>query len=362
MHGKWSAQVLNGHINLIAPSEASHTPSQPLQPASTFGHAGVEGLTAITIASGQASNVHRTDRPAPGQVSDTHRTDEPAHWPNRAHLRLDTDAMQQEEDEGLLGNSPTGSSPTSSITNMWAGLAMDASLRSALAEQPQQLPSQAGLATDVSFRSAMAEQPQQSPVQAGASADAKLRGAGAVLSSPQLAAGAVLSSPHFASRALPSSPQVADRAVPSRLQTFPSQAADSASAVAAAISHSNGKAQDEKAETLLHRRTGQPEACSLRQTGQAWGQSPRQTGQGRRRFEIKMVPSSPELIETEFPLYFKYQVSNHHDDPKKVSKSHKILLATPAMTYSALSGDRCMPIFANGYSQNVWSAGTWGFG
>ena len=31
-----------------------------------------------------------------------------------------------------------------------------------------------------------------------------------------------------------------------------------------------------------------------------------------------MVPAGPELVDVEFALYLKYQVSNHHDDPCKV--------------------------------------------
>ncbi|DBB01045.1 TPA: hypothetical protein ACH3X1_000945 [Trebouxia sp. C0004] len=39
-----------------------------------------------------------------------------------------------------------------------------------------------------------------------------------------------------------------------------------------------------------------------------------------RHLEIKMVAAGPELVDVEFPLYLKYQVSNHHDEPHKVTR------------------------------------------
>ena len=41
-------------------------------------------------------------------------------------------------------------------------------------------------------------------------------------------------------------------------------------------------------------------------------------GRPARRLEIRMVPARPELVNLEYPLYYKYQVSNHHDKPSKV--------------------------------------------
>ena len=38
-----------------------------------------------------------------------------------------------------------------------------------------------------------------------------------------------------------------------------------------------------------------------------------------RHLEIKMVPATPELIPVEFPLYKKYQMTNHGDAPTKAS-------------------------------------------
>lgn len=47
------------------------------------------------------------------------------------------------------------------------------------------------------------------------------------------------------------------------------------------------------------------------------GQSQDLRRQGR-HLEIRMNPAGPELIDVEYPLYHKYQVTNHHDKPSKV--------------------------------------------
>lgn len=43
-----------------------------------------------------------------------------------------------------------------------------------------------------------------------------------------------------------------------------------------------------------------------------------QGGHPARHLEIKLVPAGPELVELEYPLYYKYQTCNHHDEPGKV--------------------------------------------
>lgn len=43
-----------------------------------------------------------------------------------------------------------------------------------------------------------------------------------------------------------------------------------------------------------------------------------QGGHPPRHLDIRMVPAGPELVEVEYPLYYKYQIFNHHDKPSKV--------------------------------------------
>lgn len=40
-----------------------------------------------------------------------------------------------------------------------------------------------------------------------------------------------------------------------------------------------------------------------------------------RQLDIRMVPATPELIPVEFPLYKKYQMTNHGDAPAKASRA-----------------------------------------
>ena len=51
-----------------------------------------------------------------------------------------------------------------------------------------------------------------------------------------------------------------------------------------------------------------------------------------------MVPSGPELVDVEFPLYHKYQVSNHHDEPAKVSFA--VVFYTPGLVGLPTSNDK----------------------
>ncbi len=207
------------------------------------------------------------------------------------------------------------SSPTNSITHMWAGAALSLSLKSALSDQQnsvsssQQLVSEqatAGAAASsdavnsqrakTTVQKATTSSSKDSPQQAEASADVPLSAEG---NQDNQQAVSPLRSNSGGSKG---------KHPPMRLPS----ASSNGQAPQAELAHERPNSEGSNGHS---QQAGLSGATAMRGAGSDHSQ---RSGPAR-HLEIKMVPAGPELVDVEFPLYLKYQVSNHHDDPHKVS-------------------------------------------
>ncbi len=218
---------------------------------------------------------------------------------------------EEEEEAAVLG-----SSPTSSITNMWAGPALSLSLKSALSDQQnsdwssQQLVGEQATAGAAASNDAVNSQPAGATVQKAMASSSK--------NSPQ--------------QTDPSSevPSTAEGNQDNQQAGHPSLRFNSGGSkgkhppMSLPIAASTGQAPQAE---LAHERPNSAGSNGHSQQAAASGATAPKGGRGghsqksgpARHLEIKMVPAGPELVDVEFPLYLKYQVSNHHDEPHKVS-------------------------------------------
>ena len=334
-HGSWTAQVLNGHLNFHA-----------------------DPATESASVCPQAMN---TDSPAHVQMQlPTHSSSQQV--PSSALHALRTDGAQAETagsgsgsqivegDEEDAAAAVLGSSPTNSITNMWAGPALSLSLKSALSDQQnsvssfEQLVSRQATAGAAASSDAVNSQHAQATVQKATASSGK--------DSPQQTE----SCTEVPLTAEGNQDNQQAGLFPLRSNSGGSKgkhppmslpiAASTGQAPQAELAHekpncggSNGHSQQ----------AGPSGATALRGGGSGHSQ---RSGPAR-HLEIKMVPAGPELVDVEFPLYLKYQVSNHHDDPHKVR-----LLPSPPLSSPPLPSFLPLPdLFVCGLtSTNVCAA------
>ena len=222
-----------------------------------------------------------------------------------------------EGDEEDAATAVLGSSPTSSITNMWAGPALSLSLKSALSEQQNSVPSFQQLVSEpatvgaaassdavnsqhaqATVQKAMASSSKDSPQQADPSTDVPWTAEGN--QDNQQAGLSLLRSNSDGSKG--KHPPM----------SLPIAASSIGQAPQAELTHERPNSGGSDGHS---QQAGPSSATALRGGGSGHSQ---RSGPAR-HLEIKMVPAGPELVDVEFPLYLKYQVSNHHDEPHKVS-------------------------------------------
>ena len=302
-HGSWTAEVLNGHLNFHAdPStesasvcpQAMHTTSKARVQTQLPTHRSIEQVP---------SSARRTD----GSQAET------------AGSGSGCQAVKGDEEDAAAAVS--GSSPTSSITNMWAGPALKLSVKSALSEQQnsvscfQQLVGEQATAGAAASSNAVHSQHAQAIVQKAMASSSK--------DSPQQT-DSCTEVPFTAE-----GNQDNQQAGLSPLGSNSGGSKGKHPPMSLPIAASTGQAP--QAEPAHEKPNGGGSNGHSQQAGPSGASAPRGGGSGHsqkcgpaRHLEIRMVPAGPELVDVEFPLYLKYQVSNHHDDPHKVS-----LLSSP---------------------------------
>lgn len=304
VHGCWTARVLNGHINFYTAQDSAP------------GTLSAQPQSAMLTASTASPQMHLplqddTKKPVlPGMALHTLRTEDTPAGPSQA--ATGSHAVGEEEDEGILGHSPT-----SSITDMWAGPALSLSLKSAIADRQNHTSSSHVLDTvgnGQTIGRAVPSGPSDSTQDTRSGQSSRNTSA-----SWSTAGKAIHRSDNGSRRHVGSSGERPDsngsgghsqirqsRGGPNlRGDNGLSQQAGQFLATPASGSTKAGSQQ-----------AGLSDTTALRGSGGAHSQ---ESGPGPvRHLEIKMVPAGPELVDIEFPLYHKYQVSNHHDDPRKV--------------------------------------------
>jgi len=307
-HGGWTTQVLNGHLNFHA-DPATESASDSLQAIHTDSH--VHGQTQLLSYSSR--------RQVPSSALHALRTDHAQ--PETAGSGSGSQIVEGDEEDAAAA--VLGSSPTHSITNMWAGPALSLSLKSALSDQQnsvwssQQLVSKQATTGTAATSDAVNSQHAQASVQKATASSSK--------GSPQQtdpSAEAPLTAEGNQDNQQAGHPPLRSNSGGSKGKHAPISlpiAASTGQAPEAELAHerpnsggSNGHSQQ----------AGPSGATALRGGG---GGHSQKSGPAR-HLEIKMVPAGPELVDVEFPLYLKYQVSNHHDEPHKVSP---FLTSTP---------------------------------
>ena len=221
-----------------------------------------------------------------------------------------------EGDEEDAAAAVLGSSPTSSITNMWAGPALSLSLKSALSDQQnsvwssQQLVGEQATAGAATSSDAVNSQNAQATVQKATTISSKD-------SSQQT----------YSCTEVPLTAEGNQDNQQAELSPLRSNSGGSKGKhPPTSLPNTASTGQASHAE-LAHERPDSAGSNGHSQQAAASGATAPKGGRGghsqksgpARHLEIKMVPAGPELVDVEFPLYLKYQVSNHHDEPHKVS-------------------------------------------
>ena len=315
-HGGWAATALGGHINF-------HTVSDTAEEAA---HTSQGGLYAIHQGSATS------DRAQAGTS--------PLIPPNTAAAMKQTSVEQSGSrrglEEGEEGKASVGGSPTSKFANMWRGLALSSSLKQAISDQPAST-----LAQPVDLEDS--DPAQQNPFKAAhqqatmlvtstnpahpntpalpATAHRKLRAQAGTScveldSNTTVAVGANKRKPQVTKQPGGyNSGAVATQSIATRTGAG-SGAVPAQGTATRAAADSGAVAAQVEAETTADRGSGGVSTAGKVQCSSGHSQ---QRGNSTRHLEIRMVPASPELVDVEYPLYHKYQVSNHHDKPSKVS-------------------------------------------
>ena len=255
----------------------------------------------------------------PGLALHTLRTEDTPAGPSQTGA--DSCGVGEEEYQGTLGHSPT-----SSITDRWAGPALSLSLKSAIADQQIRTSSSHVLATadtGQTIGGAVPSGPDDNTegTRSGHSCDRSPP-------SWQTAGRSTHESDHGSYKHVGSSGERPNSNGSNKhSQTRQSRGGPN-------LRGGNGHSQ-QAGQFLATPANGSTKACgqqaglsgatALRGSGGAHSQESRSV----RHLEIKMVPAGPELVDIEFPLYHKYQVSNHHDDPRKVIISKPLSVLFP---------------------------------
>lgn len=249
-----------------------------------------------------------------------------------------------EGDEEDVATAVLGSSPTSSITNMWAGPALSLSLKSALSEQQNSTPSFQQLVSEPATTGAAASSAAvnslhaQATVQKAMASSSKdrLQQADPSTEMPLAAEGDQDSQQAGFSLLRSNSDGSKGKHPP---MSLPIAVSSIGQAPQAELAHERPNSGGSAGHS---HQAGPSSATALKGGGSGHSQ---RSGPAR-HLDIKMVPAGPELVDVEFPLYLKYQVSNHHDDPHKVG-----LLPSPPLPFA-----RPLCFVCGLASTNVWAA------
>ena len=302
-HGSWTAQVLSGHLNFHAdPStdSASDCPQAMDTDSRVHVQTQLPSYNNSQLMPSSALHALKTD----GAQSET------------AGSGSGSQIVEGDEEEAAAA--VLGSSPTSSITNMWAGPALSLSLKSALSDQhnsvwsTQQVVSKQATTGAAASSDAVSSQHAQVIIQKATASSSK--------GSPQQA------DPSTEVPLTAESKQENQQAGLFPLRSNSGGSKGKHPPMSLPIAASIGQAS--QAGLALERPTSGGSSGHSQQAGPSGVTALRGGSSGHtqrcgsaRHLEIKMVPAGPELVDVEFPLYLKYQVSNHHDDPHKVSPS-----------------------------------------
>lgn len=299
-HGGWTAQVLNGHLNFHAATEAASVNPQPT-------HTSSPAHVQTQLPS------HGSSQQAPRSALHALRT-------GGAQAEISGSGSGSQAVEGNeedVAAAVLGSSPTNSITAMWAGPALSLSLKSALSDQQnsvspfQQLVSDHATAGAAASSDAVNSQHAQAAVQKAMASSSKDR-----LQQPDASTEVPLTAQGKQDNQQAGLPPLRSNSGGSKGKHPPTTLPSASSNRQAP----QAKLADEKPNSGgsngHSQQAGPSGATALRGGGSGHSQ---RLGPAR-HLEIKMVPAGPELVDVEFPLYLKYQVSNHHDDPHKVTR------------------------------------------
>ena len=307
-HGSWTAQILRGHIKFYSSTcQARHADSATLQATDTQTPAAAQSPSCL-LGDGQqkallALHMLRTDR---GPVTIDH---------------LGTSSHMEEDEEGILGTSPT-----SSITNMWAGPALSLSLKSALADHNSKESLQANTTADsrqVSIRAVPSSSAGQSQGVAASNKDEQQAGLFAVSTyvardhGCSVEAGSIADKPKIGrsnGQTQQAEPAV-DRPSTGKGNGHSQQAGPSQDHAL----HGSGPTQQAgpSGEQGLNSDGHTQQARPSGEQGLSNGGHSQEAGPAR-QLEIQMVPAGPELVDVEFPLYLKYQVSSDGENKRMV--------------------------------------------
>ena len=331
-HGRWAATALNGHINFHTVStpavQAPHTSQGSL-------HANHQGSAISDCGQDQSSS------PKPSST---------------AVVVKQTGAEQSGSGRGLAedeeGQAPVGGSPTSQFADMWRGPALNSSLKQAIAEKPASISAQPINLEDndpakqhplkpahqqatlpvtstnpahpntpalpkTAFRTPRA---QAATSHTGVGNDTTVAmGANKqkppVEKQPGGSPAAAVVAQGTATRAGASSGTVAPQGTAARAGTGSGDITAQGTATRAGA-RSGAIAAQAEAETTADRNSGDVSTAGRVQRSSGHSQD---HGRPARHLDIRMVPAGPELVDVEYPLYHKYQISNHHDKPSKVN-------------------------------------------
>ncbi|KAL3141258.1 hypothetical protein ABBQ38_003596 [Trebouxia sp. C0009 RCD-2024] len=387
-HGSWAATVLNGHLNF-------HTTSALTTETAPASH----GLHAADLSSAAVAG-HIQDQ----ALSPQPKTAAAVLQNHSSHAAAETRLEAQEM--------PAGNSPKSWAGSIWTGTALNCSLKQAIADQPS---SSSAQLTELDCAPAE-HHPSREAQQEPALTVTATTPPAALPSTPPLAQAALrvasdeaatvctgmhadkthavgaqqqkshgrgqhASSPSNAVAAQGTAAGVGARdgaagvggvaagvgAVEARAGASGTAAGASGTPVAAGGAAQQGPDGAEagsqvvaaQAENDAATDRGSKHDCTAGR-GVCRG-SHHQGGHPARHLEIRMVPAGPELVEVEYPLYYKYQTCNHHDEPGKLSKKQflRFLIESPFPWTSpdACPSGKCPPCGMGTFHQQYWLDG-----
>ena len=315
-HGGWAATALHSHINF-------HTVSNPAEETAHTSQGGLHAVHPGSTTSDADDAQDQSSSPKP----------------------LSADAVVKQTGTGQSGSgrglmegeeeiASVGGSPTSKFAAMWTGPALNSSLKQAIFDQPASTSAQPVNLED-------SDPAQQNPTNAAHQqatlpvtatnpahpntpalsvtahqvprAQAGYVGLG---SNKTVAVGANEQKPQVTKRP-GNSPSGAVAAQGTAARAVWGSGADAAQGIATRDAADCGAvAAQAEAETTADRGSGDVSTAGRVQYSSGHSQQHKSPA---RHLEIRTVPASPELVDVEYPLYHKYQVSNHHDKPSKVS-------------------------------------------
>ena len=317
-HGGWAAKALNGHINF-------HTITTP---AVQTAHTSIGGLHAMHQGSAIPGAGHTQDQSSSPKPLSTAAIVKQVTTEQSGSVR----GLEQDEEE----KASVAGSPTSKFADIWTGPMLKSSLKQAIANQPNSTLAQPFQSED--------SDPAWQHLSKAANQQAALPVTSTNPAHPNTPALPMTAYPTPRAQAatneveLDKNKTVAMGANKQKPQVTKQLGASSSGVVAAqctaatagagsgavaaqgtatkASAGSEAVAAQVKAETSTD--TGGSDVSTAGRAHCSSGHN-QDHGRSARQLEIRMVPAGPELIDVEYPLYYKYQVSNHHDKPSKVS-------------------------------------------